>query len=142
MARNKEQLKDAIKSVTADALGDEVAALVLYGSYAVGQETEYSDIDLLIVVERQFESWRERRQCEIALRKAFYRLVGQVSPVVLSVNDLDRALESSYPLLLEILETGRVLFDKGCFADVRAQFDQLKQGALRRSVDRHWQVMV
>ncbi|MEO0248147.1 MAG: hypothetical protein ABIN58_01135 [candidate division WOR-3 bacterium] len=43
MARNKEQLKDAIKRVAADALGDEVAALVLYGSYAVGQESEYSD---------------------------------------------------------------------------------------------------
>jgi predicted nucleotidyltransferase len=142
MARSGEQLKETIKTVAADALGDDVAAVVLYGSYATGQETEYSDIDLLIVVERQFASWRERRQCEIALRKAFYRRVGQVSPVVLSVNDLQRALDGYYPLILDILETGWVLLDKGCFADVRARFDELKHGALRRAADRHWQVMV
>jgi len=136
----KEEIADKIGQVLVGALGECLAAVVLYGSYAVGRAGEYSDIDLLIVVERRFQDWRERRQLEVELRKLFYRLVGQVSPVILSVDELPRALEGYYPILLDALETGVILFDKGCFADLRARFIQLKQGGLRRFVDGHWHV--
>lgn len=138
--KTKEAMTHGIKRVLVDVLGEDLAAVVLYGSYARGQESEYSDIDLLIVVERRFQDWRERRQLEVELRKKFYRLVGQVSPVVLSVDDLPRALEGYYPILLDALETGVVLFDKGCLADLRARFSELKQGVLRRHEDRYWHV--
>jgi len=138
--KTKEAMTHRIKRVLVDALGEDLAAVVLYGSYAVGREGEYSDVDLLIVVARPFHDWRERRQLEVELRKKFYRLVGQVSPVVLSVDDLPRALDGYYPLILDALEIGVVLFDKGCFANLRARFSELKQGGLRRHEDRYWHV--
>jgi predicted nucleotidyltransferase len=139
-AKAKEAMTHKIKQVLIDPLGEELAAVVLYGSYAVGREDEYSDIDLLIVIERQFQDWRERRQLEVELRKLFSRSVGPVSPVVLSVDDLSRALEAYYPLLLDALETGVVLFDKGCFAELRVRFSELKQSGLHRDGDHYWHV--
>lgn len=133
-------MTQTIRRVLVDALGEDLVAVVLYGSYAVGRAGEYSDIDLLIVVERRFQNWRERRQLEVELRKTFYRSVGQVSPVVLSVDDLPWALEGYYPLILDTLETGVVLFDKGGFADLQAQFSELKQGGLHHFVDGYWHV--
>jgi predicted nucleotidyltransferase len=138
--KTQEAMTYTIRRGLVDALGEDLVAVVLYGSYAVGRAGEYSDIDLLVVVQRRFHDWRERRQLEVELRKKFYRLVGQVSPVVLSVDDLPRALEGYYPLMLDILETGVVLFDKGGFADLQARFSELKQRGLRRDADRYWQV--
>jgi predicted nucleotidyltransferase len=121
--KTTEVMTQKIRRVLADALGEDLAAVV-HGSYARSRGTEYSDIDLLIAVERQFQGWRERRQLEVELRKALYRSIGPGSPVVLSVDDLPRALEHDYPLILDILETGIVLLDNWCFADLRAQFIQ------------------
>jgi predicted nucleotidyltransferase len=42
-----EDLKEEIK----DAVGDKFAQLILFGSYSRGDFTEYSDIDLLILVD-------------------------------------------------------------------------------------------
>ncbi len=55
-------------------------SVILFGSYAKGTAQSYSDIDILIILNKKFANWIERRDLEIELRKKLYRAVGQVSP--------------------------------------------------------------
>lgn len=105
--------------------GTELASIVLYGSYSEGEETNYSDSDILVVVRRQFEDRSARRACEIALRKRLYRVVGQVSPRVIGSDILFTALRNFNLLLLNIRKRGIPLLDNGTFATLRAEFQRM-----------------
>ena len=52
---------------------DELHSIVLFGSYARGTAQKYSDIDILIILDRKFTNWTERMNLEIELRKKLYR---------------------------------------------------------------------
>ncbi|MFQ5976402.1 MAG: nucleotidyltransferase domain-containing protein, partial [Candidatus Hydrothermarchaeales archaeon] len=53
----------------------------VYGSYAENRETLYSDIDLLIIINKDLANWRERRQIEVSLRR-YTSALAQISPKV------------------------------------------------------------
>ena len=91
----------------------ELASFVLYGSYAEGRESKYSDTDFLVVVKQRFGDSRARRDCEIALRKILYRSVGQVSPRIIVTDIISATLINFNPLLLNILKHGIPLFADG-----------------------------
>ncbi len=50
---------DELKEALADLYGERLAGVYLYGSYARGDFTEDSDIDLLIAIEGDVQSTRE-----------------------------------------------------------------------------------
>jgi predicted nucleotidyltransferase len=47
---NRDELLEAIKGRLKDVYGDRLRGVVLYGSYARGEEEEDSDIDLLVLL--------------------------------------------------------------------------------------------
>ena len=48
--------------------GDRLHAVVLYGSYARGEESPESDVDVMVVLEDEVDPWREiRRMSELGL---------------------------------------------------------------------------
>jgi predicted nucleotidyltransferase len=120
--------------------GTELASVVLYGSYAEGKETKYSDIDILVVVRRQFEDRSARRACEIALRKRLYQAVGQVSPRVISTEILFTTLRNFNPLLLNILKHGIPLLDDGTFATLKAEFQRMVNAKILQPKEDYWMV--
>ncbi|RZN38043.1 MAG: nucleotidyltransferase domain-containing protein [Methanophagales archaeon ANME-1-THS] len=133
-----EKLKEELRTF----FGTELASIVLYGSYAVGKETRYSDIDLLIIVKRDFSDWRERREIETELRMKFYSSIGCVSPKVAARNELDKALTFYNPLLLNILDHGVVLFDDGTFAWLKNRFRALLNiGTIKKEAE-HWSIAI
>jgi len=137
-----EELVEKIKEELTAFFGTELASIVLYGSYAVGKEMQYSDIDLLIIVKRDFSDWRERREVETELRMKFYSSVGCVSPKVAAINELDKALTFYNPLLLNILDHGVVLFDDGTFFRLKKQFHALLNiGTIKKEAE-HWSIAI
>ena len=88
-------------------------------------EQTYSDIDVLIILDREFADWTERRDVEIELRKRLYRTVGQVSPKTGSTDELIMALNTLNPLILNILNHGVALHDDGTFEKLKQQFNQI-----------------
>jgi len=119
------KITDKLISELKDIFHNELCSVILYGSYAKELEQTYSDIDVLIILDREFADWTERRDVEIELRKRLYRTVGQVSPKTGSTDELIMALNTLNPLILNILNHGVALHDDGTFEKLKQQFNQI-----------------
>ena len=78
--------------------------VILFGSYAKGNATEDSDVDLLVVAptkERFFERMASVRRLIRDLRDGL-----AVSPIVLTPAELEKRREAGDPFVREILQTG------------------------------------
>jgi len=81
--------------------------VILFGSYARGEETADSDVDILVVAptkERFFQRMATVRRLIRGLRDGF-----PVAPIVLTVRELEKRQKIGDPLVQEILETGILL---------------------------------
>ena len=81
----KDQLLQRIKKSVAVTAPN--AKLVLYGSYARGTYTKVSDIDLLILVDKDKISWPEEKRITYPLYDIEFETGTRISPVVLSNKD-------------------------------------------------------
>lgn len=133
-------LSEKIVSELKDIFHDGLRSVILFGSYAKGTAQTYSDIDILIILNRKFANWMERRDLEIELRKRLYRTVGQVSPKVGSIEELEVALEAHNPLILNILDSGITLYDDGTFAKLNEHFKQKVPAEVLRRAG-YWEVV-
>ncbi|MCZ7392392.1 MAG: nucleotidyltransferase domain-containing protein [Candidatus Methanoperedens sp.] len=134
------KLSEKIVSELKDIFQSDLHSVILFGSYAKGKAQTYSDIDILIILNRKFANWTERRDLEIELRKKLYRTVGQVSPKVGSVEELKAALEAYNPLILNILDSGITLSDDGTFNKLKEQFKQKISTKVQKHAD-YWEVV-
>jgi predicted nucleotidyltransferase len=135
------KLSEKIVSELKDLYQSDIHSVILFGSYAKGKAQTYSDIDILIILNRKFTNWTERRDLEIELRKKFYRTIGQVSPKVGSIEELKTALEAYNPLILNILDSGVILYDDGTFNKLKKQFEQKISTKVQKRTD-YWEVVV
>lgn len=133
-------LSEKIVSELKDIFLNDLYSVILFGSYAKGTAQTYSDIDILIILKRKFTHWTERRDLEIELRKRLYRTIGQVSPKVASVEELEMALENLNPLILNIIDSGTPLFDDGTFTKLKERFDQIVPCKVVKHTD-YWEVV-
>lgn len=134
------ELSEKLISELKSRFQDDLCSIILFGSYAKGIAQTYSDIDILIILNRKFTNWTERRDLEIELRKRLYRTVGQVSPKVGSIEELEAALEALNPLILNILDSGIILYDDSTFAKLKEHFDQKISIDVLRRAD-YWEVI-
>ncbi|MBT9145154.1 nucleotidyltransferase domain-containing protein [candidate division NPL-UPA2 bacterium Unc8] len=81
--------------------------IILFGSYAYGEPTEGSDIDLFII--KESNKRRIDRFCEV--RKIIRDIRGMsVQPVVFTKDELHKRLKIEDDFIKEILEKGEVLY--------------------------------
>ena len=77
--------------------------VILFGSYARGEQTADSDVDILVVAptkERFFQRMATVRRLIRGLRDGF-----SVAPIVLTVRELEKRQKLGDPFVREILET-------------------------------------
>jgi predicted nucleotidyltransferase len=82
--------------------------IILFGSLAEGRVSQDSDIDLLVVMHTQ-DPLGERIS-------RVYRSVRHTLPLdalVYTPEEMDRGVAEGDPFILDIVESGRVLFDAG-----------------------------
>ncbi len=84
-----------------------VLAIVLFGSTAKGTSTEESDIDLLIVTEREMEAQLNKRLYDLMMR---YDV--PVEGLFLTYEELLMSLQEKNALVLGIIESYQILQDK------------------------------
>ena len=63
------------------------AKLVLYGSYARGTNTNASDVDLLILVDKDKITWPEEKRITYPLYDIEFETGTRISPLVLPIKD-------------------------------------------------------
>jgi predicted nucleotidyltransferase len=115
-------LLDAIERACRSVYGERLAALAVFGSVGRGTARPDSDIDLLLIV----ANLPERRIARVAEFGAVEAMVEpslaearstgvetRLSPVFRTPDEL----ELGGPLLLDLVEDARILFDTGCLAN-------------------------
>ena len=136
----QEELSNRIINILLDFFTKEaVAAVVLYGSYAENRETRYSDIDLLIILDKELSNWREKRRMEVSLRKETAS-VGPLSPRIMTGKEFMTAFENYDPLVLNALSSGRILYDTGTLKKTMAQFVKLENKNIAKTSEGFWEV--
>ena len=82
--------------------------IILFGSYAYGNPTEESDIDLLIVKDTQesiLARWMSVRKLVTDLRKGI-----AFSPIIVTPSELKFMLDKEDPFFIDILQKGKKLY--------------------------------
>ncbi len=135
-----DDLSKKIISELTDIFLDDLCSVVLFGSYAKCTAQTYSDIDILIILNRKFANWTEHRDLEIELRKRLYRTIGQVSPKTASIEELEISLEKFNPLIINIIDSGTILYDDGAFTKLKEHFNQIVPYKVVKHPD-YWEVV-
>ncbi len=115
-AKNSRRLPDGfLNTVVARihrTLGEDLVAIVLFGSYAKGMAREASDLDLLVIA-RSLPSSRER---DDLLRSTFDDLAIEtgitVMPILMTEKVLRRDMESFGPLMFGLVTGYRIIWGK------------------------------
>ena len=82
--------------------------IILFGSYAYGNPTRDSDIDLLII--KESNKRRIDRNCEV--RKILREIKGiSIQPIVFTKNELHKRLKIGDDFIKTIIEEGKVLYE-------------------------------
>ena len=105
--KNREII-DAFKADLKQLYGDNLHSLILYGSLARGEETEESDIDLIVVLKEMGDFWEEVRRIDelessLEEKNSFGVLI---SAIPLSLQDMGKTVT---PLLLNVRKEGIVV---------------------------------
>jgi predicted nucleotidyltransferase len=81
--------------------------VILFGSYAYGNPTPDSDVDLLVIMESRKRSAERIAEISLRCRPPFVPL----EIVALTPGEIRRRLADYDPFLEEVLEKGRVLYE-------------------------------
>jgi predicted nucleotidyltransferase len=105
-----------------DGKGEKVEFVVLFGSRAKGTWTQHSDYDVFIGLREDDGKRFIDRICEFSSLAE-----GPVEVFPYALSEWRRMFEGRGTLLLEVLEHGVVLFDRGSFARMREIFREWRE---------------
>jgi predicted nucleotidyltransferase len=144
------RLTAAMAAVAPTVLGEEVVAVAVFGSVGRGTPRFDSDCDVLLILRHAPRSRSERasigEQIEVRLDPLLTELASSgidasFSWVVRSVEEL----REGFPLLLDMVDDGRILFDPervlaDRLADLRTRLDASGARRIWRANTWHWDV--
>ena len=93
----------ALTDTVCEAVGDDVKAVILFGSIARGEANIHSDVDLAVIATA---GWDDRIDLEDAVRT---RLGNNCDVLVFTSEDLTRLADTGEPIVREILTNGVAL---------------------------------
>jgi predicted nucleotidyltransferase len=95
---------------------NDLLVVVLFGSIVKGNFTNSSDIDVLVVCEAPIKDWRARDKMILELTEdTELKYATPVHMILVSRDEISGAIESVYPLMLEIYEANEIIYDKDNF---------------------------
>ncbi len=112
--------------------GNQLAFIVLFGSRARGNWTMYSDYDILVGL--NFDDGKRF----IDRMLDFLPVEGAIEVFPYSRSEWERMFRTWHPLLLEALEYGVVLWDRGDFQRMRERFRVWRQQGWLKPVENGW----
>ncbi len=131
---NIECLRDFVNRVLAEK-GDEIEFIVLYGSMAKGNWSQESDYDVLIGLRIDDNKRFIDRLYDYSLLSR-----GPIETFVYSKSEIQIMFENFHLTLLESLNHGIVIYDKGEWAKMREQFARMLEKQVIQPVEYGWKV--
>lgn len=119
-----------------EARGDELEFVVLFGSRAKGEWSKGSDYDVLIGLRADDGKPLTDRIYEFSLLGG----IGEVEPFPYSSQEWRRMFKEFHTLLLEALNHGLIIFDRGVFAEMRKVFLKLLEVGIITPTGTGWKI--
>jgi predicted nucleotidyltransferase len=113
-----EDIKMALNSMVQSLhkeFGEQLVAVVVYGSHARGTAKPGSDVDLLVVVNGLPRDWESIHRLEDEWMLKGRRLGKRFQVMLASPEDVEDSVEWAAPLMLEIYNAHKVVFDRNDF---------------------------
>jgi len=98
-----------------EELGEQLVAVVVYGSHARRTARPGSDVDLLVVVKGLPRDWRNIHRLEDEWARQGWRLGKRFQVMLASPEDVEDSVEWAAPLMLEIYDAHQIVFDRHDF---------------------------
>ncbi len=104
----------------------DLLSVVLFGSKVKGTSTATSDIDVLVVSNSLMKDWRARDKLILALTEDLeLKYATPIHMILVNKDEISNAIESVYPLMLEIYEANEIIYDKeNFFKKILADFEK------------------
>ena len=122
--------------------GQDLVSVIVFGSFARGDAYEHSDIDLLIIVKNLPKGWRERGTYELSLERLGLTWNTPLQVILVEPEEIRLAIDNVMPLLLEIRESYRHLFDRDMFfqKEMKRFEKMIIRRGVRRLAEHKWEV--
>ncbi|MDD5615515.1 MAG: nucleotidyltransferase domain-containing protein [Candidatus Methanoperedens sp.] len=105
-----------LTAVLKQKFSQSLLSIVLFGSIVKGNFTETSDIDVIVVCENLIEDWRARDKMILELTEDIeLKYSTPIHMNLVGKDEISHSIESANPLLLEIYDANRIIYDKGSF---------------------------
>lgn len=121
---------NTILSELSDALNQKfkhnLLSIVIFGSTVKGNSTATSDIDVMVICSSLVKDWRARDNMSLAITEDIEsKYFIPIHMTLVSKEEILRATESAYPLMLEIYDANKIIYDKdGFFSQLLKKFEE------------------
>lgn len=94
----------------------DLLSIVMFGSNVKGNSTITSDIDVMVVCDSLIKDWRTRDNMSLALTEDIESKYSiPIHMTLVSKDEFSQAIDSAYPLMLEIYDANKIIYDKNNF---------------------------
>ena len=101
----KDKISEIINKI---AFGYNPDKIILFGSYAIGNPNDNSDLDLFIIKESDLP----RPQRTVQVRKMLYGSLVPIDLIVYTPQEIDESKENKFSFVYEVLNTGKTLYER------------------------------
>jgi uncharacterized protein len=82
--------------------------IILFGSYAIGNPNENSDLDLFVIKDSDLP----RPQRTILVRKMLFGTMVPIDLIVYTPKEIEESKENKFSFVHEVLNTGKTLYER------------------------------
>jgi len=98
------EINDKVRTIVNKFRPDKI---MLFGSYAKGDPSFESDIDLLVIVDTNQSTWDLAVEISLAVKHSF-----PMDIIVRTPQEIDRRLQYGDVFIKNIMETGKILYER------------------------------
>lgn len=103
----KDKISEIVEKIASGYNPDKI---ILFGSYAIGNPNENSDLDLFVIKESDIP----RPQRVVKVRKMLYGSMVPIDIIVYTPEEIEAAKENKFSFVYEVLNTGKILYERAC----------------------------
>ena len=115
--------------------GEEIEFVVLFGSMAKGNWSLDSDFDLLVGLNKE-----DGKRLTDRIYEYSHFSAGRVETIIYSRSEIRRMFKGLNPMLLEPLEYGIPLLDRGEWARLKKEFSRLREMGIISPIPMGWEI--
>ncbi|MEI7983759.1 MAG: nucleotidyltransferase domain-containing protein [Bacteroidota bacterium] len=90
------------------AIGYNPDKIILFGSYASGEQSEDSDLDLFVIKNSDLP----RPQRAFQVRKMLFGMMVPMDLIVYTPDEIEKSLGNKFSFVHEVMNTGKVLYER------------------------------